>query len=160
MRPSSAWMLALMTMALVACGRPNDTHVSAVTPEAINAATSTTEPPSLPVKTDVNAAEAEAAMKNALSTPAQPDKDGPDQSLYVAAQDAAAKAPDTASGDEAKKRVLEGGTGGGGMSASNKPQAAELSKSEEVSAMPKPGQANDHSSDGPAKTSAPEAQRQ
>lgn len=152
MKTSSTAVLALLTLALVACDRPSDTRVASATPEAIKAAPNTAEPPPLPVKSDVDAAEIEAVMKTmVLSPPSQAPK-GPDQALDVAAQDAAANAPDTASADEAKKRVLEGGTGAEGTNAAPRnPQAAELTKGEEVTEMPKPGQANDHSS-GPRGT--------
>ena len=153
MRTSSASMLVVVTLALAACDRPNDTRTLSVAPAAIKAATDTAAPSPLPVRTDVNAAEAEATMKGiTAATPAQSGKDGADQGLYVAAQEAAAQAPQTAAADEAKKRVLEGGaTGESGQSAGvpDNPQAAELPKSEEVAGMPKPGQANDHSTDGP-----------
>ncbi len=148
MRTAPALALALATLALAACGRPSDTGVPSVAPEAVKAAPDI-EPPPLPVRTDVNAAEAEADMRNVVATRGQPLKDGPDQALYVAAQEAAAKAPDTASGDEAKKRVREEATSGWSVPAGN-PRAAELTKSEEIADMPKPGQANDHSSDGTA----------
>lgn len=157
MRISCGALLVLATISLVACNRPDDarlpdTRLPAVTPEAIKAAPNTSEPPPLAVQTDVNVAEVEAfAQKNPTTTKGQPEKDGPDQGLYVNAQEAAAQAADTASADEAKKRVLEaGGNGESTKDASNapgKPQAEELTKQEEATAMPKPGQANDHSSD-------------
>jgi hypothetical protein len=157
-------MLVLATLALAACDRPNDARMPSVAPAAVTAATDTAVPPPLPVRTDVNAAEAEATMKSiAAATPAQPGKDGADQGLYVAAQEAAAQAPETAAADEAKKRVLEGGTSGdrGADRASvpDNPQAAELPKSEEVAGMPKPGQVNDHSIDGPQRTGGPDARQ-
>jgi len=158
MRASSVSMLALATLSLVACDRPQDTRIPSVAPEAIKAARNATEPPPLPTKTDVNAAETEAIMRSLVAAPpGQPSKNGPDQGMYVAAQEAAAKAPDTASADQAKKGVLESGKSG--EEASTKPQAAELSKSEEASAMPKPGQANDHSNDGPVKSGDAEAKQ-
>ena len=85
-----------------------------------------------------------ASMKNiAPALSPQPDKDGANQDVNVAAQDAAARSPDTASGDEAKKRAVESGTTG---SKSDKGGPGdELTRSEESTAMPKPGQANDHS---------------
>jgi len=142
-RIASASMLAGLALALAACDRPNDNRMSAVAPEAIKTAPSATPAP-LPVKTDVDAAVAEADMKNiAPGPPSQPDKDGANQDVNVAAQDAAARSPDTASGDEAKKRVVESAATG---SKSDKGGPAdELTRSEESTAMPKPGQANDHS---------------
>ena len=164
MRFSSASTLVLVTLALAACDRPNDSRMPSVAPAAITAATDTAVPPPLPVRTDVNAAEAEATMKAiAAATPAQPGKDGADQGLYVAAQEAAAQAPQTAAADEAKKRVLEGSASGERgeqrSSVPDNPQAAELSKSEEVAGMPKPGQVNDHSTDGPQRTDGADARQ-
>ncbi len=157
MRTSSVTVLALATLSLVACDRPHDARnarLPSVAPEAVKAAPNATEPPPLGVKTDVDAAETESIMSSiAAGAPAQPDKDGPDQALYVAAQDAAARAPDTASADEAKKRVLDSAKSAEGTEGTpNKPQSAELSKSDESTSMPLPGQANDHSSDASAKS--------
>jgi hypothetical protein len=137
-------------MALAACDRPQDNRVPSVTPEAIKGASNTTIPPPLPLVADVDAATAETQSKSlAKDVPPQADKDGANQAVNVAAQDAAAKASDTASGDEARKQVVESGKSGQGAgegsNASNKAPGDELTKSEEGSAMPKPGQANDHS---------------
>ena len=158
MRILSGSMLVLATISLVACNRPNDTRLPSVTPEAIKAAPNTTEAPPVAINTDVNATDVEAFVKRQpMATPAQPEKDGPDQGLYVAAQEAAAQAPDTATADQAKKRVLEGGGSGERTNAASnpsKPQAAELTKAEEVAGMPKPGQANDHSSEKPGDAEA------
>jgi len=53
----------------------------------------------------------EAFAKEQLEPPPkQAPKDGADQHLYVEAQDAAAKAPDTASADAAKREVLKEGS--------------------------------------------------
>jgi hypothetical protein len=143
-RVASMSVLAGLTLALAACDRPNDNRVPSAAPEAIKAAPNTAAQPPLPVKTDVNAAVAEADMKNiAPASPAQADKDGANQDVNVAAQDAVARSPDTASGDEAKKRVVESGTTGGKSDKGG--PADELTRSQESAAMPKPGQANDHS---------------
>jgi hypothetical protein len=137
-------------MALAACDRPRDNSVPSVAPEAIKGASNATTPPPLPLNTDVNAAAIESESKSiAKDIPPQPDKDGANQALNVAAQDAAAKASDTALGDAATKQVTESGARGEG--ASNKAPGDELTKSEEASAMPKPGQANDHSTLPPEK---------
>ena len=143
-------------MALAACDRPHDNRVPSVAPEAIKGASDTTTPPPLPLVTDVNAAAAETQSKAlAKDVPPQPSKDGANQAVNVAAQEAAAKASDTGSGDEARKQVVESGKSGEGASegsnASNKAPGDELTKSEETSAMPKPGQANDHSTLAPEK---------
>jgi hypothetical protein len=156
MRTSTALVVAAVTMALAACDRPHDNQAPSVAPEAIKGASNTTPPPPLPLNTDVNAATAETASKSMPNdVPPQPDKGGANEALSVAAQDAAAKASDTASGDEAKKGVVASGksdqVAGKGGSGGNKAPGDELTKSEESSAMPKPGQANDHSTLAPAK---------
>jgi len=61
-----------------------------------------------------NADEVRAVFRNAPATQSLPSSKGglPEQQhLQVMAQEAAAKAPDTASADAAKKRVLEQGAG-------------------------------------------------
>ncbi len=74
------------------------------------------------------------------------------QAVAVDAQEAAAKAPDTASADAAKAEAKEGnrraahaGTGTGDTSA-NSPRHGTLTKEEESKQMPKAGQANNYSS--------------
>ena len=90
----------------------------------------------------------------------QPERGGmaADEHRAVMAQDAANKAPDTASADEAKKAVMSGDSGqreGAGSSQSkdestrttnDQPRHGTLSKGEESTQMPKEGQANSHSS--------------
>ena len=148
LRNASAVALAGLALALTGCDRPTDSRGSSVAPEAIKAAPNTAQPP-LPVNTDVDAAVAETQMKSiAPGRPGQSDNDGADQALNVAAQNAAANAPDTASGDEAKKRVVESGASGSGSTAAKSGKGGpgdELTAGEEATAMPKPGQANDHS---------------
>lgn len=143
-RVAGTSVLAGLALALAACDRTNDNRVPSVAPEAIKAAPNAVAPSPLPLNTDVNAAVAEADMKRiAPAPPSQPAKDGANQDVNVAGQDAAARSPDTASGDEAKKRAVESGMTGG---KSDKGGPADgLTRSEESIAMPKPGQANDHS---------------
>lgn len=79
-----------------------------------------------------------------------------DQHAQVEAQWAAARAPDTASADAAKKRVLaeyarKQGTaktsaGTARDTAANRPRHGALTQSEESNSMPKAGQVNNHSS--------------
>ena len=71
--------------------------------------------------------------------------------VAVDAQKAAAKAPDTASADEAKAEVKEATDGlrtpGTGTDTSaNSPRHGTLTKEEESKQMPKAGQANNYSS--------------
>ena len=158
MRASSVlFLLAGSTFILAACDRPSDQRLEphpSVSSAAIKAAPDNVTPPPLPLNTDVNAAVAENQSKSlGKELPSQPDKDGANQATNVAAQDAAAKAPDTASGDEARKQVLESASAQGGSEEGNvsgkKPPGDELTKSEESTAMPTPGQANDHSTLAP-----------
>ena len=76
-----------------------------------------------------------------------------DPALQVRAQEAAARAPDTASADEAKRAVLAAGAANGASPAStardspdNSPRSGTLTPEEETNQMPKAGQANNHSS--------------
>lgn len=73
-----------------------------------------------------------------------------DPRLAERAQEAAARAPDTASADAAKREVLEGSATHSDAAPADRAQEGAdrketLTKSEEKNAMPKPGQANDHS---------------
>jgi len=77
-----------------------------------------------------------------------------DAHLAVQAEEAAVKAPDTASADAAKREVLARAasepTGGaiepGQDTRENRPRQGALTKEEESSQMPKSGQVNNHSS--------------
>jgi len=77
-----------------------------------------------------------------------------DQRLATQAQDAAVRAPDTASADAAKKQVMEQGakdkTPGSAETArdtpENSPRHGTVTKQEEVNELPKAGQVNNHSS--------------
>lgn len=154
MRTSSMLLLlAGSTVVLAACDRPSAPQLQpnpSVSSEAIKAAPDNVTPPPMAISTDVNATAAENESKSlGKDTASQPDKDGADQSVNVSAQDAAAKAPDTASADAAKNKVVEDGHNGSktgqGTSNSYASQGDELTKGEESSQMPKPGQVNDHS---------------
>ena len=91
--------------------------------------------------TDPNAAFAD--KPNFKDPSPQPEKGGmsADEHKAVMAQDAANKAPDTASGDEAKKAAMSDGD-----KQETGPRHGALTKSEESTQMPKEGQANNYSS--------------
>lgn len=98
--------------------------------------------------------DAEAAFANrgrATTSYTLPDND---PQLAIQAQDAAVRAPDTASGDAAKQAVLASqatstnpGAGDTARDTSaNSPRSGALTPREESTQMPKAGQANNHSS--------------
>jgi hypothetical protein len=71
------------------------------------------------------------------------------QARAVEAQEAAAKAPDTASGDAAKAEAKGDGLrvpGTGTETSANNPRHGTLTKAEESTQMPKAGQTNNYSS--------------
>lgn len=150
MRTSSMlFLIAGSTFVLAACDRPSDQRLEPHASASIKEAPNNVTPPPLPLSTDVNAAVAENESKSlGKDIPPQADKDGASQALNVAAQDAAAKAPDTASADAAKTKVVEEGQAGSETSPKTNSYASqgdELTKGEENSSMPTPGQVNDHS---------------
>jgi len=104
---------------LSACGQRDTSRTSSVTP-SFQANASDALPPAPPERGPIppnanaaapgtNASEA-FAKEQPEPAPKQAPKDGADQHLYVEAQDAAAKAPDTASADAAKREVLKEGS--------------------------------------------------
>jgi hypothetical protein len=119
----SSMVIAIVPIALLsACGQRDTSHASSVNP-AFKVDTGDAVPPAPPERGPIppnanaaapgtNASEA-FAKKHLEPLPKQPLKDGPDQHLYVKAQEAAAKAPDTASADAAKREVLKEGTSKG-----------------------------------------------
>jgi hypothetical protein len=119
MKSPSLIALAAVALMLNACGQRDTDHTSGVNP-AFKASASDALPPAPPergpIPPNANAAapgtNASEAFANEQLEPApkQPPKDGADQHLYVEAQDAAAKAPDTASADAAKREVLKEGS--------------------------------------------------
>jgi hypothetical protein len=175
-----ALAVAGATFAMAACNAPDRDRTTSI-PSTVSAASTVQDPtagPSAPAAPrdlsppPVNAnkvapgTDSEAAFAdkpNFKDAPAQAEKDGAleDQHRAVMAQDAAAKAPDTASGDEAKKAVMsskdagDASTTGAGSSknadestrtTNDKPRQGTLTKDEEVNQLPKEGQANSHSS--------------
>jgi hypothetical protein len=108
---------------LSACGQRDTSQASSVNP-AFEADSSDLVPPAVPpahpergpIPPNANAAapgtNASEAFANEHLDPLakQSPKNGPDQHIYVEAQEAAAKAPDTASADAAKREVLKEGT--------------------------------------------------
>ena len=118
MKPSIVIVVAAIGL-LSACGQRDTSHASSVNPE-FNVDASYALPPAPPERGPIppnanaaapgtNASEA-FANEHLEPLPTQPLKNGPDQHLYVEAQEAAAKAPDTASADAAKREVLKEGT--------------------------------------------------
>src|ERR1051326_3526543 len=115
----SSIVIAIAATALLSgCGQRDTSHASSVNP-AFKADASYAVPPAPPERGPIppnanaaapgtNASEA-FANEHLEPLPKQPPKDGPDQHLYVEAQEAAAKAPDTASADAAKREVLKEG---------------------------------------------------
>ncbi|HEX6136313.1 MAG TPA: hypothetical protein VF059_01535 [Casimicrobiaceae bacterium] len=170
MKTSTAWVLAGVTIALAACNSPDKNRTTSVPPGVSNptALTAPIVTPSAPpapaergpIPPNANAAapgtNAALAFADAGSTsaaPLPPSKGGAQkaQALHVEAQEAAAKAPDTASADAAKEGVLGGETAPGKVATArdtpeNNPRHGALTKAEETSAMPKAGQVNNHSS--------------
>ena len=124
-------MLALLTLTLVACDRPNDTRVASVTP-----APNTAEPPPLPVKSDGDTAEVEAVMKTiALSPPFRPLKDGTAENGIGRRSEEARARRRYRRGRDERCPLQRSGRG--------------PHEKQEVANMPKRGQANDHSGGPP-----------
>lgn len=118
MKSSIVIALATVAFALSACGHRDTTQTSSVNPSfRVNAsdAVPPAPPERGPIPANANAAApgtnaSEAfAKEHVEDAPKQPSKGGPDQHLYVEAQEAAVKAPDTASADAAKRAVLKQG---------------------------------------------------
>jgi hypothetical protein len=172
MKPSTALVLAGVTLALAACNRPDQNRTTSV-PPGVHNPTALVEPivtPSappapaergpIPPRANADAPGTNASLafsdapKSGAKAPLTPSKDGgPDlQALAVSAQDAAAKAPDTAAADAAKEAVIAEGTNAPAGdatardSAANNPRHGTLTPSQEDSQMPKAGQVNNHSS--------------
>jgi hypothetical protein len=115
----SSIVIGIAAIALVsACGQRDTSHASSVN-TAFKVDASYVAPPAPPERGPIppnanaaapgtNASE-EFANEQLDPLPKQPVKNGPDQHLYVEAQEAAAKAPDTASADAAKREVLKEG---------------------------------------------------
>jgi hypothetical protein len=169
MKQSSITLAVIaVTSALTACNPP-DANRTTKAPPGVNAPTAAMQPlvtPSAPpapaergpvpagantVAPGTDAAVAFAAEPGlspgapAKSTPIAPAA----QERAVDAQEAAAKAPDTAAADAAKAEIAGDGKRMDGTardSAANSPRHGDLTPAEESTQMPKAGQANNYSS--------------
>jgi hypothetical protein len=116
----SSIVIAIVAIALVsACGQRDTSQASSANPAfkvGWGGAVQPAPPERGPIPPNANAAAPGTNASEAFANehldplPKQPLKNGPDQHLYVEAQEAAAKAPDTASADAAKRKVLNEGT--------------------------------------------------
>ncbi|HKE39997.1 MAG TPA: hypothetical protein VKG21_09180 [Casimicrobiaceae bacterium] len=116
----SSIVIAIAAIALLsACGQRDTSHASSVNP-AFKVAAPEAVPPAPPergpIPPNANAAAAGTNASEALANehleplPKQSPKSGPNEQVNVEAQEAAAKAPDTASADAAKREVLKQGS--------------------------------------------------
>jgi hypothetical protein len=167
MKTSIAFAFAGVALALAACNNADQNRTTSV-PPGVKSPTALVEPlvsPSAPpapamrgpVPANANDAapgtNASIAFANETLAPAmkQPSKDGAPQAQAIAvdAQQAAAKAPNTAAADEAKEEVMKGEVRKPGTAedtAANSPRHGTLTAQEESTQMPKAGQANNYSS--------------
>jgi hypothetical protein len=170
MKPSTAFVLAGVTLALAACNNPDPNRTTSV-PRGVNAPTALVEPivsPSAPAAPaergpipananaqapGTNASQAFTQPNEQLATATPPSKGGAPESQeqHVKAQDAAAGAPDTAAADAAKKAgtQTDGATKAPATArdtAANDPRHGTLTTQQESTEMPKAGQANNYSS--------------
>jgi hypothetical protein len=162
-----------MTLVLTACNRPDTDRTTSIPSGVDKVATTQYEPSGLsappappdrsPVPPEANAAApgtnaAEAMAKQPNLKDINPDKvtgdSASDQRVATQAQEAAVKAPDTASADAAKKQVMDSNASGNTPGASetardsdaNSPRHGTVTKEEEDKQLPKAGQVNNHSS--------------
>ncbi|HEY3180250.1 MAG TPA: hypothetical protein VGL25_15390 [Casimicrobiaceae bacterium] len=159
------------TVALSACNQPDTDRTTSI-PRGVAAAETVQEPPSGlsappapsergPIQPNANAAapgtDASTALANQpnLKDVSTPEKGtAEEQHRAVMAQDAAAKAPDTASADAAKEAVMSESAGSNATGSSetardseaNNPRSGTITKEEETTQLPKAGQVNNHSS--------------
>lgn len=168
MRTENLLVLAGVSLALAACNNPDPNRTTSVpagvqNPTAIVAPITTpSAPPAPPERTPVapnantmapgtNATIAFANANEQTSGPGQPSKGGVPQrqSQAVNAQEAAAKAPDTAAADKAKQEAVSGNgermPGTARDTAANQPRHGTLTPKEESTQMPKAGQVNNYS---------------
>ena len=167
MKTSTAFVFAGVALALAACNNADPNRTTS-TPPGVKSPTALVEPivtpsappaPALRGPAPANAndvapgTDASVAFANETLPPAvkQPSKDGPPQlqAAAVDAQEAAAKAADTAAADNAKKDVMASESRKGGTAedtAANSPRHGTLTAQEESTQMPKAGQANNYSS--------------
>jgi len=168
MKFSTGLIVAASTAALAACNPP-DANRTTMAPPGVNQPTAVTQslvspsaPPAPAMRTPVAASgntvapgtDAKGAFANESDVQSgAPKKSHPvaqdTQAAAVAAQEAAAKAPDTAQADTAKEQIEGDGLrtpGTGTETSANSPRHGALTKQEESTQMPKAGQANNHSS--------------
>ena len=169
MRPTTIVVVA-MSAALAACNQP-DANRTTKAPPGVDNPTAVVQPlttpsaPPAPAMRDPVAPSANTAAPGTNAAvafanepthaqPLPPSKGGPSdaQARAVNAQEAAAKAPDTASADAAKAQVQSPGANGlrvpgtGTETSATEPRHGQLTKAEESQQMPKAGQANNYSS--------------
>ena len=168
MKPSTAVVLAGVTLALAACNNPDQNRTTSV-PPGVATATALSEPlttlsaPAAPTERGpippnanaltpgTNASVAFAQPSEPLASAPLPSKGGPpeNQAAHVKAQEAAAAAPNTAQADAAKKSGTAGATERSSTArdtAANDPRHGTLTPQQESTEMPKAGQANNYSS--------------
>jgi len=169
-KSTTAFVLAAVTAALAACNAPDTNRTTKAPPGANNPTaamaplTSLSAPPAPamrgPVAESGNAVAPGTDAKEAFTTdehvasgaPVKANPIAPDaQATGVGAQDAAAKAPDTASADAAKDQAMVDSAGlrvpgTGTETSANNPRHGALTEGEASTQMPKAGQANNHSS--------------
>ena len=168
---TTALTVIALTAALAACNRP-DPNRTTQAPPGVNSPTAVMQPlvtpsaPPAPAERGPVAPSANTAAPGTDATVAFANERSwlrtrhrrrvprvrSTQAVAVDAQQAAAKAPDTASADAAKAEAKEGATGAvrtpgtGTDTSANSPRHGTLTKEEESKQMPKAGQANNHSS--------------
>ena len=159
--PMAAVALAV-SLALTACNNADVNRTTSVPRGADSSALVKNEPTGLsappapaergPFVPDTGAPGAQSPAVFGAENKAPPNA-GDDEKLQVRAQEAAARAPDTAAGDEAKRAVLAEGAkaakpagGTARDTPDNAPRTGTLTPEEESNQMPKAGQVNNHSS--------------
>lgn len=168
MKPSTAFVVAGVTLALAACNNPDQNRTTSV-PRGVHQPTALSEPavtlsaPAAPAERGpvpananaqapgTNASQAFAQPNEHLAAATPPSKGGTSESQaqHVNAQDAAAAATDTAAADAAKKAGAQSGDAAKATArdtAANDPRHGTLTPQQESTEMPKAGQANNHSS--------------
>ena len=160
MRSLAIVTFATAALALAACNRTDNdrtTRAPGVEPTSAASASATT-PTTANMEPFGSRLDPRLAFNDAPPSKMPSSKGGgpADQQAHVEAQWAAAKAPDTASADEAKQQVLEQHAGEKAASgapaatardtAANNPRHGTLTRAEESSSLPKAGQVNNHSS--------------
>ena len=123
MKSSIVIAIIAATALLSACGQRDTSHTPSVNPASkldasglIPPAVPPAPPERGPIPPNANAAAPGTNASEAFASehleplPKQSPKSGPNEQVNVEAQEAAAKAPDTASADAAKREVLKNGT--------------------------------------------------